>query len=155
MPGFLTKLKKKGPPSPPYIPSPLECPKCTFTTHERRKLQKHLESQHSPNSPKLVNCPKCEFKTYYKSVLQKHIESQHSPNYAQKSPELVKCPHCNVEVSDLNNHIQNEHEEVHEAELMLGYPFRPLKSKGGKRRTHYKRRSRSIRKTKRKTQRRK
>ncbi len=120
MPSFFTKLKKsqKKPPSPPYIPSPLECPKCTFTTHERSKLQKHLESQHSPN-------------------------------YAQKSAELVKCPYCKEKVPDINNHIQSLHPHEHEEELRTGN--RPLASpsKGGKRSTHYKRRS--NRKTKRKS----
>ncbi len=82
MSSFFTKLKKKQPRSPPYIPSPLECPKCTFTTHERSKLQKHLESQHSPNyaprSLELVKCPYCKEKV---SNINEHIQSKHEDEH--------------------------------------------------------------------------
>ena len=154
MPSFLTKLKTtKEPSSPRYIPPPLECPKCTFTTHTRITLKKHIESQHSPNSPKLVKCPKCTFTTHTRSKLKKHIESQHSPNYAPKTPELVKCPYCKDKVPDLNNHVQSLHPVQHEEELRRGYRPPASPSKGGKRSTHYK--SRSNRKTKRKSRTRK
>jgi hypothetical protein len=86
MSGFLKKLKTtKEPSSPRYIPPPLECPKCTFTTHTRITLKKHIESQHSPNyaqkSPKLVKCPYCKEKV---PDLNNHVQSLHPHEHEEE-----------------------------------------------------------------------
>lgn len=167
MSGFLKQLKRNEPPSPPYVPLPLECPKYPFTTHERSKLKKHIESQHSPNyaprSPKtqtyietmpvfICNVPGCHYYAHQLRILKQHKQSIHKSNYAPRSPELVKCPYCKEKVSNINEHIRSNHKEDDERELTSGYrPPASPSPKGGKRKTQ--RRCRSRRITKRKTQR--
>lgn len=140
MSSFLKQLKRNQPPSPPYVPLRLECPKCTFITHELSKLKMHIKSQHSPNYAP--------------------IPPKKTPTYIETMPVFI----CNVrgcyyyahQLSNINEHIQRKHEDNHEKELRTDHrsPASPS-PKGGKRKTHCKNKSRSRRITKRKTQRRK